>query len=128
MSIIRVWMGLNNTSLTITICHNSVSFVMPVGDHWDVFFYPTHKLIRDYIFVHNANGKSFSSLHFYFVCIIKLTITNINEDEISSFYPKSLHVIDSFIPWKVTGWIMSDQNGDKVIEAPPSPSTTPVTT
>ena len=42
--------------------------MMPVGDHWDVFFYPTYKLIRDYIFFHNsANGKSVSSLYFYFV-------------------------------------------------------------
>ena len=128
MSIIRIWMGLKNTSLTITICHNLASCMMPVGDHWDVFFYPTHKLIRDFIFFHVANGKSVSSLFFYFVCIIKLTITNINEDEISGFYPKPLHVIDSFIPWKVSGWIMSDQYGDEVIEAPPSPSTNPVTT
>ena len=33
--------GIENHSLAITVCHNLASFVMPNGDPWDGFFYPT---------------------------------------------------------------------------------------
>ena len=44
-SIIRVRIGKKNPSLAITICYHSASLMMPIGDPWDRFFFPTLTLI-----------------------------------------------------------------------------------
>ena len=36
-----------NLSLAITVCHHSASLVMPIGDPWDGFFYPTLTIMID---------------------------------------------------------------------------------
>ena len=36
-----------NPSLAITVCHQSASLVMPIGDPRDGFFYPTLSLMLD---------------------------------------------------------------------------------
>ena len=46
-SIFRVMVGLKNPSLVITICHHSVSLVMPIGDPRDGFYYPILTLMID---------------------------------------------------------------------------------
>ena len=38
---------MKNPSLVITTCHRSASLVMPIGDPWDRFFYPTLTLMMD---------------------------------------------------------------------------------
>ena len=45
--IIRVREGYNNLSLWIPVCHHSACLVMPNGDPWDRFFYPTLTLMID---------------------------------------------------------------------------------
>ena len=39
--------GQKNPSLGITVCHHLASLVMPNGDPWDRYFYPTFKLMID---------------------------------------------------------------------------------
>ena len=40
-------MGYKNPSLVITVCHQPASLVMPIGDPWDRFYYPTLTLMMD---------------------------------------------------------------------------------
>ena len=46
-SIVRVRMGLKNSSLAITVCHHSLSLVIPFFDPQDGFFYPTLTIMMD---------------------------------------------------------------------------------
>ena len=46
-SIIRVRVGQKNPSHAITVCHQWASLVMPIGDPWDGFVYPTLTLMKD---------------------------------------------------------------------------------
>ena len=34
-------------SLTFMVCHHLASLVMPIGDPWDGFFYPTLTVVMD---------------------------------------------------------------------------------
>ena len=59
---IRVRMGYKNQSLVITNRHHSASLVMPIGDPWDGFFYPTLILMIDNIICNKRSTHVRSSI------------------------------------------------------------------